>query len=452
MAALSWHHGGMLRVASLACLALVAGCGRLGFDARTSSDAETADDAATSFTPGYPRLGGNSISGPHDYGSLAFRQAAAKRHVVLVSYYPEWQGAYGTTLAEVIADVKARSTIGTKVFVHINNNDQFDFPILPSSGVYPLGEKLEAERWWVYPQGTAGQPIDPYGTGKRICNTSSFAPPDAQGRTWGDFNADFNFAYIVTGDATHAPTPNLDGFFIANVVGRAIGGGDWNRDGVPDAETAPAIVAGLHAGARSYFEHLRALWPAGLHLAGMYFWDRPIGVMDQMANGGGAGELMGKSYSPETVFGFDQMMEDYGQAMDAAAPPKLVTFTAADWPAGDFQTMRYGLGATLMDDGYFDIDDGTSSLATHALWFDEFDAPLGQPVQPRQTAAWKQGVWRRDFEGGIALVNPKGNGPQTVDLGGTFRRLAGTQDPTTNSGASVTAVTLADRDGLILLR
>ena len=50
----------------------------------------------------------------------------------------------------------------------------------------------------------------------------------------------------------------------------------------------------------------------------------------------------------------------------------------------------------------------------------------------RQTAPWMQGVWRRDFDNGIVLVNPKGNGSQTVSLGGTFTKLKGTQAPTVN--------------------
>jgi hypothetical protein len=50
------------------------------------------------------------------------------------------------------------------------------------------------------------------------------------------------------------------------------------------------------------------------------------------------------------------------------------------------------------------------------------------------------------------LVNPKGNGTRTVDLGGEFVRLTGTQVPAVNNGRVVTSVTLADRDGLFLLR
>ena len=65
---------------------------------------------------------------------------------------------------------------------------------------------------------------------------------------------------------------------------------------------------------------------------------------------------------------------------------------------------------------------------------------------------WQNGVWRRDFANGIALVNPKGNGPQTVTLETTYKHFSGTQDPSVNNGQSVTSVTLNDRDGVILLR
>ncbi len=41
--------------------------------------------------------------------------------------------------------------------------------------------------------------------------------------------------------------------------------------------------------------------------------------------------------------------------------------------------------------------------------------------------------------------------PQTIELGGPFRKLRGTQDPKVNDGSTVTSVTLPGRDGLILL-
>jgi hypothetical protein len=60
------------------------------------------------------------------------------------------------------------------------------------------------------------------------------------------------------------------------------------------------------------------------------------------------------------------------------------------------------------------------------------------------------GYFRRNFEHGIALVNPTG-APVTVPLGGVFHRIPGVVDTLTNNGATVIQVTLAPQDGLVLL-
>src|SRR6202011_3929936 len=94
----------------------------------------------------------------------------------------------------------------------------------------------------------------------------------------------------------------------------------------------------------------------------------------------------------------------------------------------------------------------SSSQYGDAPAFDEYQANLGSAVSAPQTTAWQKGVYRRDFENGIALVNPKGNGAQTITLEGDFKRLSGTQVPSVNSGATVRTLTLRDRDGIILMR
>ncbi len=60
-------------------------------------------------------------------------------------------------------------------------------------------------------------------------------------------------------------------------------------------------------------------------------------------------------------------------------------------------------------------------------------------------------VFRRDFERGIAIANATPE-TRTVALGGTFRRISGTQEPSINSGQPVTSVTLAPYDGVLLIR
>jgi hypothetical protein len=59
-------------------------------------------------------------------------------------------------------------------------------------------------------------------------------------------------------------------------------------------------------------------------------------------------------------------------------------------------------------------------------------------------------VFRRDFDHAVVVVNATPTA-RTVELGGTFQRIQGTQDPI-NNGAVVTAVTVAPYDSTVLVR
>jgi hypothetical protein len=65
--------------------------------------------------------------------------------------------------------------------------------------------------------------------------------------------------------------------------------------------------------------------------------------------------------------------------------------------------------------------------------------------------AGSRNVWRRDYVGGVALVNATAF-TQTVPLGGTFQKINGIQDPAANDGSVVTQVVLPPADGLVVLR
>jgi hypothetical protein len=104
-----------------------------------------------------------------------------------------------------------------------------------------------------------------------------------------------------------------------------------------------------------------------------------------------------------------------------------------------------------MDEGYY-VYNTSAANGGDAPWFDEYQAALGNETSPPPASAWQNGVYRRDFENGIALVNPKGNGAQTITLETNFQRLSGNQAPAINSGQAVRTLTLQDRDGIILMR
>jgi hypothetical protein len=135
-----------------------------------------------------------------------------------------------------------------------------------------------------------------------------------------------------------------------------------------------------------------------------------------------------------------------------AATPNL-TLVQTYGAANDYRMMRYGLCSALMNDGYFMMS-GDAHSTSGLYWFDEYDdagAGQGYLGHPSSEATTVGGAWRRDFENGIALVNPTGS-TVTVAVGAGFRKIKGTQDPKVNDGTFVTSVTIPARDGVVLLR
>jgi NPCBM/NEW2 domain-containing protein/putative glycosyl hydrolase-like family 15 (GHL15) protein len=98
---------------------------------------------------------------------------------------------------------------------------------------------------------------------------------------------------------------------------------------------------------------------------------------------------------------------------------------------------QYGLASYfLISNGNDEIGDQT---ATPDNWWTGYDVELGTPLGPR---SYNKGVFERDFSGGKVLLGEPGLAPQTVDLGGTF---------TTLDGSQVTSVTLGGSQGFVLL-
>jgi hypothetical protein len=103
----------------------------------------------------------------------------------------------------------------------------------------------------------------------------------------------------------------------------------------------------------------------------------------------------------------------------------------------DVPTQLYSLAA------YFMISSGRDYYADTATtpdnWWNGFDVNLGAPLGPR---TYNNGIFRRDFTKGIALLSDPGTLTQTISLPGTFQTV---------DGQSVTSVTLSAKQGAILI-
>ncbi len=269
---------------------------------------------------------------------------------------------------------------------------------------------------------------------------------DESGYTFNQWFAHWVFTQFVLG------TPSIDGLYTDNVFWTPRRDGDWNRDGRIDSHSDGQVRTWYREGYRQYVDTLRQLMPGKYQIGNIADWGIDEAAYPEyqgMLNGGVLEAMIGMPYSVETWGGWRKMMSWYRKAAAALAPPKLAVFHQVGDPA-DYQAFRYGFASCLMDDAYFTFSD--QSVGYHGVpWFDEYDVQLGNALDSPPSAPWISGVYRRDFDRGIVLVNPKGNGSRDVTLEAGFTTIKGSQDPAVNSGKTVRTVHLKDRDGIILL-
>ncbi|HWX74478.1 MAG TPA: putative glycoside hydrolase [Solirubrobacteraceae bacterium] len=107
-----------------------------------------------------------------------------------------------------------------------------------------------------------------------------------------------------------------------------------------------------------------------------------------------------------------------------------------DGASGEAQGIEYNLAS------YFLISDGNDALSAHGQTPSSFwpglEANLGEATDARH--AWGN-LMRRDFAGGMVLVNPPGSPAQTVTLPSAMQ---------TGAGESVTSLTLPAASGVVL--
>jgi hypothetical protein len=81
---------------------------------------------------------------------------------------------------------------------------------------------------------------------------------------------------------------------------------------------------------------------------------------------------------------------------------------------------------------------------------DEYAQQIGDPAEPPPARAGNV-VYTRKYTNGIVVCNGT-SVSQVVNLPGTYRKFAGSQQPAINNGATgLTTVTVPAKDGLLLL-
>lgn len=405
----------------------------LGVTLAVASAAHAADE--------YPRLATYAIGGAHDYYNADYQKRLAKLNVAIIATWPGWGSSQKTTLETTVKQIKALNP-NTKVFAYVIGES---LGIPASSAWVEYESKVNSANWWLYTTGlNSSKILSDYGHDCYVINITNYAKKDSNGQVFAQWFANYS--------AGEFNAPSLDGLFTDNVFWKPRRDGDWNLDGKTDSQNDATVQGWYRSGYRLYLDTLKKAMPGKMQLANVADWGFSNAVVTEYKgqfSGGVLEHIIGKSSSVESL-GWTAMMAHYRKTMDALAAPKYGVFEQYG-DVTDYQGMRYGLASTLMDDGYYSFND-VAKPNQGVPWFDEFDAKLGAAVSKPQTAAWQSGVYRRDFENGIVLVNPKGNGGKTVTLETGFVKIKGTQVPTVNDGSTVTKVTLNDRDGIILMR
>lgn len=149
-------------------------------------------------------------------------------------------------------------------------------------------------------------------------------------------------------------------------------------------------------------------------------------------------------------------MEKYADMMKKAAyNPKIVIINTTG-AEKDYQKMRYGLASALMYNGFSSYDNAVSNHG-QTWWYDEYNTNLGKPISsaynvlsPDNPVKIQTGLWRRDYNDGLVLVNST-DSERTVTLETGYEKINGLQDPEVNNGKITASVTIPAHDGLILL-
>ncbi len=154
---------------------------------------------------------------------------------------------------------------------------------------------------------------------------------------------------------------------------------------------------------------------------------------------------------------WNSSMGAYHVALGETMTPSLTAINANTMnqqTQESYQLFRYGFTSALLEDGYFSFDSGDKGHA-QTWWYDEYDAFLGaasgtSKLVASATSGTPLGVWERPYAHGMVLVNTD-SAPHAVDLPGLYEKIRGTQDPATNDGSYLHAVTVPAHDGVVLL-
>jgi len=405
----------------------------------------------------FPRLGGVQIGQmpyPDRWNDAQYQRDLAKLDLIILG------GAAPNSMVDQIKQRNPDATvIKYTILVHASSESQQSYKVKQRDKLNSESgpNNSNAYDWWL--RDIAGNRIR-FSPGTYETNFLEYVRPDNSGERFPEFKARLNHEFYFKD--TEYDGVYSDSVFLAP---------RWSKfDSKPDysggnESSRLNIEAAYRRGHLAYWSKTSQLSPNILRMVnGDWYrfadsdaWRPPD--YDQKVHGGLMEKIMKESDLDNAKSNpWSRVMVRYNRYIQYFLDPKLLMFVVQGVP-DNYRFFRYSFATCLMNNGFFDfVPIGDFQYGT-VEWFDEFDLAgtattrwLGNALTPPPSSDWQHGVYRRDFEGGIALVNPMGNGTQTVIVEEGFVRITGRQDPEINNGRRVDRLTISEGDGIVLER
>jgi hypothetical protein len=436
---------------------------------------------ASDLPDAFPRLGSYCIGGTRRHDLDAYIDEAARRHVNINGDWPGWEIGKTRTRRQISQLVRSRSSINSKLFSYIIFESLHKQNISTGQPMWPIYNHCQTNGLWAYLNGlTETTQVDSYNSSFFQINHSTSGKTVAGKKAY-QWIIDWYKSWLVDGatindgvsNLTNGINPDLDGIFFDNFFPYFKSPqADMDRNGTVDNYAGAASIALAQTSNAAAADYYRTIMPGKLLLGNSAEWHltSSVATLANKLNGGVIEGGIGQTYSMETHTSFQSYINHIATQMDNYAEPKYGVVVNILDSLTNYALMRYQLTACLMTNAYFHTSlVGLQTQNMGAAWYDEFDFDLGQPVPgpdgavqtaPRyQVGSNGEGIWRRDFENGIALNRARRpNFTSTTayaaqPLGGTFRALSGSQDPSVNNGATITSLPAGlPRTGMVLIR
>jgi hypothetical protein len=394
--------------------------------------------AAPVLKESFPRLMGMNI-GAKNYHDKRYQEEMSRLDIVILGFYPGWGPQPGASVQDVVLAIKQRNPhiLVGQYTVLDEAYDNLDINIADKDKYF----KLKKEAWWL--RNSAGRKLQWTDENNAwMINITEWAKPDGEGRRYPEWLADRDYRMYF------APVPEFDIWYFDNINYGPRVVADWDLDGRDDDKSNPVIEAAYRRGHRAQWDSVRRLAPTRL-LLGNTDNDLSYPEFVQALNGAFLEGIMGLKWSIETWGGWYKAMDRYWAAVKNTALPHLVGFNVWGDPE-DYRFFRYAYASCLMGDGYFSFTD-KNKVYSSVPWFDEYSIDLGNAIDPPQKVAGQNGIYKRAFKNGMAIVNPTTRAAE-VDFSEPLYLLAGIQDKHVNNGKRVLKLTIDPKDGLILSR